>query len=224
MSPAISKLLVPHIYESLIDHKSVRNYPAIKGVSSNMFFIDHDKREKEIQDSHSKVNDHEVDFLVELCRFLLKQGYKPAQITIISTYAGQLVAFKEKMPWEEFSRVKVSTVDNYQGEENDIILLSLVRSNQENKIGFLAIDNRVCVALSRAKHALYCNGNFTQLCQGSQLWRGIMKYVEQVGMRDVGLKLQCQNHPRYVKVGKYHGGFWLIKKNIRTLQPSHICC
>lgn len=48
--------------------------------------------------------------------------------------------------------VRVTVVDNFQGEENDIIILSLVRSNEENKIGFLRTDNRICVALSRAKY------------------------------------------------------------------------
>lgn len=50
--------------------------------------------------------------------------------------------------------VRVTVVDNFQGEENDIILLSLVRSNEQNKIGFLRTDNRICVALSRAKYKL----------------------------------------------------------------------
>merc|ERR1719433_186082 len=114
----------------------------------------------------------------------MKQGYQHHQITILTTYAGQVKAFKKEMPRLQLSEVRVSTVDNYQGEENDIILLSLVRSNEQRKIGFLGIDNRVCVALSRARHALYCIGNFVQLCEKSQLWRGIMKYVEQVKMCD----------------------------------------
>ena len=50
-----------------------------------------------------------------------------------------------------FEGVRVTVVDNFQGEENDIILLSLVRSNEDGNIGFLKIENRVCVALSRAK-------------------------------------------------------------------------
>lgn len=50
--------------------------------------------------------------------------------------------------------VRVTVVDNFQGEENDIIILSLVRSNEENKIGFLRTDNRICVALSRAKYKM----------------------------------------------------------------------
>lgn len=49
-------------------------------------------------------------------------------------------------------RVRLCNVDNFQGEESDVILLSLVRSNPKNLIGFLKTENRVCVALSRAKH------------------------------------------------------------------------
>ena len=47
--------------------------------------------------------------------------------------------------------VKITVVDNFQGEENDIILLSLVRSNREAKIGFLKTENRVCVWLCRGQ-------------------------------------------------------------------------
>ena len=52
---------------------------------------------------------------------------------------------------EELKNIKVFTVDNYQGEENDIIILSLVRSNKAFNVGFLKISNRVNVALSRAR-------------------------------------------------------------------------
>jgi hypothetical protein len=50
---------------------------------------------------------------------------------------------------------RVTAVDNFQGEENKIILLSLVRSNDQERIGYLREANRVCVALSRAKEGLY---------------------------------------------------------------------
>ena len=52
--------------------------------------------------------------------------------------------------------VLVTTVDAYQGEENDLVLLSLVRSNDKGTLGFTAVDNRVCVALSRARLGFYC--------------------------------------------------------------------
>lgn len=48
--------------------------------------------------------------------------------------------------------MRITVVDDFQGEESKIILLSLVRSNEDSKIGFLATENRICVALSRAKH------------------------------------------------------------------------
>jgi superfamily I DNA and/or RNA helicase len=56
--------------------------------------------------------------------------------------------------------VRVTSVDNYQGEENDVIILSLVRNNRGGNVGFLSTDNRVCVALSRARNGLFIFGNF----------------------------------------------------------------
>ena len=49
------------------------------------------------------------------------------------------------------AEIELSTVDAYQGEENDLVLVSLVRSNSGGRLGFTAIDNRICVALSRAR-------------------------------------------------------------------------
>lgn len=77
------------------------------------------------------------------------------------------------------NHLKCVVVDKYQGEENEIILLSLVRSNVENKIGFLNIKNRVCVALSRAKKGLYIAGNMDCLTKSSELWVSIRKTLEE---------------------------------------------
>ena len=69
-------------------------------------------------------------------------------------------------------------VDKYQGQESKIILLSLVRSNKEGKIGFLKTENRVCVALSRAKEGFYVIGNMENLCAGSRLWSDIKDILQ----------------------------------------------
>jgi superfamily I DNA and/or RNA helicase len=71
--------------------------------------------------------------------------------------------------------VYVTVVDNYQGEENDIILLSLVRSNKEERIGFLAEENRVCVALSRAKEGLFVVGNMEMLSAHNATWKAVRR-------------------------------------------------
>ncbi|KAM4012467.1 LOW QUALITY PROTEIN: NFX1-type zinc finger-containing protein 1-like [Anomaloglossus baeobatrachus] len=194
MRPEIARLLTPHIYSQLENHPSVLNYENIKGVSTNLFFVQHEFLEQEIQDGRSHENKHEAGFIVELCKYFLHQEYKPSQITILTTYTGQLFCLRKLMPAKTFSGVKVHVVDKYQGEENDIILLSLVRSNKQGKVGFLQISNRICVALSRAKKGLFCIGNMNMLGTVS-LWSRILCTLRQEAQVGEQLMLCCQNHP-----------------------------
>ena len=94
--------------------------------------------------------------------------------------------------------MKICVVDNFQGEENDIILLSLVRSNEEGKVGFLKTDNRVNVALSRARNALYIIGNMDQLSNGSELWQNIRETLTENKSIGDSLPLRCVNHPEKI--------------------------
>ena len=59
----------------------------------------------------------------------------------------------------QLSEIEVNTVDGYQGREKDIIILSFVRANRKNAIGFLQDDRRLNVALTRAKHSLIILGD-----------------------------------------------------------------
>ncbi|KAM9410372.1 NFX1-type zinc finger-containing protein 1 [Pholidichthys leucotaenia] len=199
MRPEIARLLTPHIYSELENHPSVLAYESIKGLNVNLFFVEHNHLEEEIRDGKSHQNRHEAFFVVALCRYFLMQDYKPEQITILTTYTGQLHCLRNHMPAKEFSGVKVHVVDKYQGEENDIVLLSLVRSNRQGKVGFLNIPNRVCVALSRARKGLYCIGNGTMLSQ-VKLWSNIFHTLREKDQMGPALTLCCQNHPdRQVK-------------------------
>ncbi|KAI5619584.1 NFX1-type zinc finger-containing protein 1, partial [Silurus asotus] len=194
MRPEIACLLTPHIYSELQNHESVLQYENIKGILTNIFFIEHKSHEVEIKDGRSHQNVHEAHFVVELCRYLLRQDYQPSQITILTTYTGQLYCLRNLMPSSEFSGVKVAVVDKYQGEENDIVILSLVRSNPEGRVGFLQIPNRVCVALSRAKKGLYCLGDMDMLSK-VKLWSNILHTLREKGQVGRFLTLSCQNHP-----------------------------
>ncbi|XP_065646568.1 NFX1-type zinc finger-containing protein 1 isoform X4 [Hydra vulgaris] len=193
MRPLISSNL-KYIYPNLIDHASVRAYPHVLGVEKNMFFINHSEPES-FRKLGSKANLHEAKFIKSFCFYLLQQGYQPNQITILTGYSEQLLELQKRMPKDRFGGVKVTTVDNFQGEENDIILLSLVRSNERGSIGFLNIENRVCVALSRAKHGLYVIGNFQLLSENNLLWQKIINDVKNSGCYGDFLLLCCQNHP-----------------------------
>ncbi|NWI50997.1 ZNFX1 protein, partial [Calyptomena viridis] len=194
MRPEIAELISPHIYQKLENHPSVLEYENIKGVSSNVFFVEHDFPEQEIREGKSHQNTHEAEFVVELCKYLLCQDYQPSQITILTTYTGQLYCLRKLMPVKIFEGVKIHVVDKYQGEENDIVLLSLVRSNKEERTGFLQIPNRICVALSRAKKGLYCIGNMRMLSK-VPLWSKIIHTLREKGHIGHSLMLCCQNHP-----------------------------
>ena len=200
MRPEIATL-TKRIYDhEILDHDSVCDFPAISGLCHNLFFIDHCQPEKLIGGLQSYSNNHEAEFLVALCEYLLRQGYERKQITILTMYTGQLLLLQEKMPRRAFEGVKVCAVDNFQGEENDIILLSLVRSNSEGRIGFLGESNRICVALSRARQGFYCIGNFNLLKSHCKLWKEIcddLKTKEAIGDN---LQLICKRHKNVTNV------------------------
>lgn len=73
-------------------------------------------------------------------------------------------------------------MDNYQGEENRIVLLSLVRSNADQRLGYIAVDNRICVALSRAQDAFYVIGNFNLLVEHNETWKTIVNKVKALSL------------------------------------------
>ena len=196
MRPDISSVM-RHIYPKLKDHSSVLNYDQIRGVEANIFFIDHRQPEMGDEELKSKSNEFEAKYIAKLCKHFLNQDYEPSQITVLTPYTGQLLLLKRYMPKKVFEGVRVCAVDSYQGEENNIILISLVRSNSEGKLGFLAEDNRVCVLLSRAKMGLYVMGNFSMLAEKTTLWANVVHTLKQEQQIGSSLALQCSNHPTY---------------------------
>lgn len=72
--------------------------------------------------------------------------------------------------------VEVRTVDGFQGREKDIILISLVRANDQNEIGFLVNPQRMNVLLTRAKYAMIVFGNKRTLIS-KDLWKS---WIDQV--------------------------------------------
>lgn len=133
-----------------------------------------------LQSDMSFVNQYEVQTMGKIIKKLSK--YKDYNIVILTPYAAQVECFKKNVQNRKKYNILVSTVDSFQGLEADIVLLSLVRSNPSGQIGFLRQPNRVCVALSRARLALYMIGNMDTLQRGNkQLWGAI------------NAKLQAQN-------------------------------
>ncbi|BES94733.1 NFX1-type zinc finger-containing protein [Nesidiocoris tenuis] len=204
MRPEIAELICPAIYPNLTNSPSVTLYPDVKGVAKNVFFFSHTHPEKDGFDSESKFNPNEADMVIAVCEYLLRQGYSAEDITILSTYLEhdryiKKIIDKKRSP--KWAGLMTTVVDNYQGEENTIVLLSLVRSNPFGSVGFLSIKNRVCVALSRAKHGLFMFGNMECLTKKEPtIWTEINQVLirqESVGPQ---FSLKCLRHQNITKV------------------------
>uniref|UniRef100_A0A914XBR8 NFX1-type zinc finger-containing protein 1 n=1 Tax=Plectus sambesii TaxID=2011161 RepID=A0A914XBR8_9BILA len=197
MRPEIARSLMPHFYEELQDDESVSHYPHVRGVGKDMVFINHSAPERTDAEIKSHSNQFEAEFAVHLARYLLQQSYQPQQITVLCAYMDQMLQTRKlavKVLGANHA-VRIEVVDNYQGEESDIIILSLVRSNNpDGKIGFLSVPNRVCVALSRAKIGLFCLANLDFLAKHSDLWQKIRRSLDQVGAVQRTLPVKCVMH------------------------------
>ncbi|KAF2714355.1 hypothetical protein K504DRAFT_366188 [Pleomassaria siparia CBS 279.74] len=210
MIPEVRRLLEPIYGKALKDHSSVMdvsNRPPVEGMGGcNSFFFTHESRES--RDSNmSAFNEQEADMIVGFFDYLVLNGVDPSKITVLTFYHGQRKAIQKRLRNNANLKIhfnfNVVTVDSYQGEENDIVLLSLVRNNPRHNIGFLSVDNRVCVALSRAKRGFYIFGNAEMLACQSGTWDQVVNILcdkgvkpTQIGQRRVGYQfpLECVNH------------------------------
>lgn len=158
-----------------------------------------------------------------LVRHLARQGvYKGTDITVLTPYTGQLQKLRvalsedfgvflnerdEELLDREGSRVdkdtlrktklidsiRLATVDNFQGEEAKIVVLSLVRSNRHQNVGFLKTVNRINVAVSRAQHGMYIIGN-AGTYGGVWMWAQILRQFEHSRATGQVLDLCCPRH------------------------------
>jgi hypothetical protein len=90
--------------------------------------------------------------------------------------------------------LRLATVDNFQGEEAKVVIISLVRSNKDRKIGFLRTSNRINVLLSRAQHGMYIIGN-TETSAHVPMWGDVLDMLNKNGNVGPHLELCCPRHP-----------------------------
>ncbi|MEI9958374.1 MAG: AAA domain-containing protein [Ferruginibacter sp.] len=106
--------------------------------------------EKHGPDGSSLQNEGELQIVQKL---LATESLDPLHTAFISPYAGQVAAAKDILP----KQMRISTIDSFQGQEKETIILSLVRSNDDGDIGFLKDYRRMNVAITRAKEQFICN-------------------------------------------------------------------
>lgn len=109
--------------------------------------------------------------------------------------------------------------DNYQGEESDIVIGSLTRSNESGDIGFMAAPQRLNVLLSRARNCLVLVGNmatFMQSKRGQDTWVPFFELLKREGNLYDGLPVKCEQHPHTTALLKEPADF-------ETLCPDGGC-
>ena len=143
----------------------------------------------EMNDGLSRVNPAEAALTLEtLQRYFEKIGKERileerVDVGIISPYKGQIRLLRQLLKrnhyWRPFrSLITVNTVDGFQGQERDVIVISLVRSNAEGNIGFLRDLRRMNVAITRARMKLILLGDRSTLCR-VPFYKRLAEYVDE---------------------------------------------
>lgn len=189
MHPLIADLVrVTRFYEHYEDSEddAVKDQVLING--RNVFFYDHQNIEQSVGSSRANIG--EVRLVRAVCDRLLASGCPETDIVILTPYLAQVKQLADSYQGltsaTTYGKVPVFAIDNYQGREQRVVLLSLVRSFGNNssvdpQIGFVAQENRICVALSRARAALFMFGNASALVKCSETWRRVVDHLMQQG-------------------------------------------
>lgn len=223
MRPEISGIiksmnLYPDI--SIIDESE--KYEKIKGIKVPLYFFNHkfhDNTYEEVIEGMIRkvcINEKESLMICYFVKYLLQQEYNPEKITILCLYPSQC----KQISYNLFSvidnedickKILVKSVASFQSDENDIVIVSTVKSNDKNEIGIVAKENLVNVGLSRAKKGLYIFGNMKCLIEGTKyseftknpyknIWENISKYLEENRFIGKALPLHCETHNKNVLI------------------------
>jgi superfamily I DNA and/or RNA helicase len=133
--------------------------------------------EKLEEGSQSRYNPEEAELVLTELRKYLALGVPAAEIAVISAYSAQVRLLVSKNPDPQ---VEIDSVDGFQGREKELVIVSLVRSNMEGEMGFLADTRRMNVAMTRAKKRLVVIGDGATLAT-LDFYRQFMEYAESIG-------------------------------------------
>ncbi|MBX0332086.1 AAA family ATPase [Pontibacter sp. HSC-14F20] len=184
----------------LVAHESVHSaelhgYSTVFAPDMPVEFIDTagcGYNEAEMPETLSSANPEEADLLINHLTNLLKDydeegEVAPLKIGVIAPYRAQINYLQDKVEHtprlhelHQKRQLSIGTVDSFQGQERDIICMSLVRSNERGEIGFLADERRMNVAMTRARRKLILVGDSATLST-NPFFAELIAYVESIG-------------------------------------------
>ncbi|KAF7355553.1 hypothetical protein MSAN_01472400 [Mycena sanguinolenta] len=182
------------------------------------------KNHSEVGSKSSKRNTHEAKMVLKIVKYLGQQGYGTDKLVVLTPYLGQLQELQTVLKEENDPvlndldsydlvsagllpqasariskpKLRLATIDNYQGEESDIVISCLTRSNSSHDIGFMFSPERLNVLLSRPRNAFIMIGNsdtFLNSRKGKDLWTKFFGLLKNGGHIYDGLPVKCERHP-----------------------------
>eukprot|EP00095_Tigriopus_kingsejongensis_P010403 maker-scaffold1716_size30199-snap-gene-0.9 protein:Tk10403 transcript:maker-scaffold1716_size30199-snap-gene-0.9-mRNA-1 annotation:"dna-binding protein smubp-2" len=222
MNEAIMRWASEALYQGELQaHESVRGHllqdldwvQATENTSIPLLLIDTtgcDMPELATPDEISKANEGEVALVCLHVEELIKSGLKAAEIAVITPYNLQVELIRLQLA-AKFPGLEVRSVDGFQGREKEAVVLSLVRSNPNKDIGFLAESRRLNVAVTRARRhvAVICN---SETVSTDKFLKAFLDYLEKHG--EVRTALQYQNEIDALNLVRPEGMELTIKDQI----------
>ena len=152
---------------------------AFDGSQPIVYFDSADRKAKEYskKDSNSYSNEFEAELAQRFLETGIQIGLDPEEIALIAPYKDQVDLINKNIANE---KIEIDTVDGFQGREKEVIILTLVRSNNRNEIGFLEDLRRLNVSLTRAKKKLIIIGD-SETITTHQTFANLVDYVKKKG-------------------------------------------
>ncbi|KAL8671577.1 MAG: hypothetical protein Q9168_003921 [Polycauliona sp. 1 TL-2023] len=249
MHPSIADLIRRTLYVDLEDDNTVSSYPGIDGMAhsdskSNDFEVGMVSALASHLMRQGTYAAGDIAVLTPYVRQLQKLRRSLGEMFEIVTNERDSEALEEYERAEDrtigivpstikktqlLSALRVATVDNFQGEEAKVVILSFVRSNAEGKCGFLRTTNRINVALSRARHGMYIIGDSQTACS-VPMWADIISILQSRDCIGQSLALCCPRHPHVPINVKIPDDFAIFspeggcnKRCSSRLQCGHAC-
>lgn len=190
MHPELSQFPSNFFYEGSLqngvraDERKLKNDFPWPQADRPMFFLVTQGQEEIAGSGTSYLNRTEAANVEKITTRFLKCRVNPDQIGIITPYEGQRAYLVQYMQYQGslhsklYQEIEIASVDAFQGREKDIIIMSCVRSNEHQGIGFLNDPRRLNVALTRAKYGIIIVGN-PKVLSKQPLWNHLLNFYKE---------------------------------------------
>jgi superfamily I DNA and/or RNA helicase len=177
MNEQIAAFSNKHFYEGKLSADKSVAHRMLEGDLNPIQFIDTagtGYNEEVGAEGNSRMNKGEAELAMKMYSMLKEQTQQFFSCALISPYRAQIELLDKVFKEEE---VTINTVDSFQGQEADVVIISLVRSNDENEIGFLKDYRRMNVALTRARKKLIVIGDSATI-GGDSFYQEMLQFFE----------------------------------------------